>query len=70
MPGAQPPGRHVGTRYTDVRREVEAAYGFASELAPLLARANKVDPREFQLKLSRIDRWLEGLEAGKKGKRR
>ncbi len=59
----QPPQRHVGTRYTDVRREVEAAYGFASELAPLLARANKVDPREFQLKLSKIDRWLEDQPA-------
>jgi hypothetical protein len=33
----QPPGKHVGRRYDDVRREVEAAYTFAAALAPLLA---------------------------------
>lgn len=55
----QPPGKHVGRRYDDVRREVEAAYAFASELTPLLAKANKVDPHQFRVKLSKIEVWLE-----------
>jgi len=55
----QAPSRHVGRRYDDVRREVEAAYAFASELAPLVAKANKLDPRRFREKLSKIEVWLE-----------
>ncbi|HET6574619.1 MAG TPA: redoxin domain-containing protein [Fimbriiglobus sp.] len=59
----QPPNRYVGLRYDDVRREVEAAYAFASDLAPLLAKANKVDPRQFEVKLSKIVVWLEEQSA-------
>ncbi|MGL6096187.1 MAG: peroxiredoxin family protein, partial [Fimbriiglobus sp.] len=43
----------------DVRREAEAAYCFAADLAPLLAKAGTTDAREFRARLLKIDRFLE-----------
>ena len=54
----QPPARHVGVRYTDVRRDAEAAIGFAADLAPLLSQVGKCDAREFQTRLLKLDRYL------------
>ncbi len=54
----RPPTRYLGTRYADARREAEAAYAFAAELAPLLPRVGKIDPQLFKPKLAKIDRFL------------
>jgi hypothetical protein len=55
----QPPKKYIGPRYDDVRREIEVAYGFLSELAPLLPRANRMNPQVFRNRLVKIDRFLE-----------
>jgi peroxiredoxin len=60
----QPPNKHVGPRYDDVRREVEVAYGFLSELAPLLPRADRIDAQQFRSRLVKIDRFLEEPATG------
>jgi hypothetical protein len=60
----QPPARHLGGRYADARREIEAAYQFAAELAPLLPVAHKTDPRVFKTRLRKIDQYLEDHRAG------
>lgn len=60
----QPPARHLGGRYDDARREIEAAYRFAADLDPLLPAAHRTDPREFQKRLRKIDLYLEDTPAG------
>jgi len=54
----RPPTRYLGTRYADARREAEAAYSFAAELAPLVPLVGKIDPQQFRPKLSKIERFL------------
>ena len=50
-----PPSRHVGPRYTDVRRDVEAAYSFAAEFAERSVRTGSPD---FASLRAAIDRDL------------
>lgn len=56
---AKPTARLHGDRYDDERRDAEAAYALATELAPLLPRAGKVDAGEFRARVARIDRYVE-----------
>lgn len=54
----EPPTRHSGTRFQDARRDIEAAYQFAADLAPLVRKGVRTDPREFQVRKARIQRYL------------
>ena len=59
----EPPRRHVGLRYTDVRRDVEAAYSFAAELARISALAGDTMSRDFVSLRARIDSTLADTPA-------
>lgn len=54
---AKPSVRHHGDRYDEVRLDVETGFALAAELAPLLARAGKVEAKEFRARMVRIDRY-------------
>ncbi len=53
----QPPTRYVGARFTDVRREAEAAYCFAVDLATVLAKS-KATPSDFHIRGQKIDQFV------------
>ncbi len=57
--------RHQGARYTDVRREVEAAYWFATELTPLLSKG-RPDPHAVRALGRKIDDFVKD-QPGKTG---
>ncbi|OWK43248.1 hypothetical protein FRUB_02847 [Fimbriiglobus ruber] len=59
----RPTAQRVGTRYTEVRREIEAAYCLAQEVAPMLPKAGQLDPQEFRAKMLKIDRFLATASA-------
>lgn len=54
----QPPTRHVGVRYDDVRHEVEVAYGYGSEVAALLAKPGSPDPEALRGRLAKLDQFI------------
>jgi peroxiredoxin len=55
----QPPARHVGQRYIDVRHEIEMAYGYGSEVSALLEQTEAVDPQAFHIRRLKLERHLE-----------
>lgn len=61
----QPPQRYVGARFADLRREAEAAYCFAVDLATLQARPKPkaATPEDYFVRVRRIDRFLDDQPA-------
>lgn len=58
----QPTQRYVGARFTDVRREAEAAYCFAVEFAYLQSKT-KTEPTDYLVRMAKIDRFVEDYPA-------
>lgn len=54
--------RHHGARYADIRREIEAAYWFANELTPLLAKSRN-NPQVFRALGRKIDDFIKDQPA-------
>ncbi len=60
----QDQARLIGRTYDRYRQEIETAYAAEAELAALLKTAEQTGPRPFEVRLSRLDAYLEESRPG------